>query len=145
MRKKKWSRQPARGGFTLVEIIVIVVIIGILGTVVAVRLLPQIGRSRTNTAGLEAASLANQVTSFIADHGPPSPGSGIDILWERPSNVDADGWEPYVQKPEDLLDPWGNKYILRIPGEKNRDFDVVSYGADGAPGGEGENQDVVKP
>ena len=65
---------------------------------------------------------------------------------ERPSNVDETKWKgPYVQNAENLLDPWGKKYDLKVPGTKNIDFDIVSYGADGQPGGEGENADVVKP
>jgi general secretion pathway protein G len=50
-----------------------------------------------------------------------------------------------VDKKEDLLDAWGKPFILRIPGVKNIDFDIVSYGADGKPGGEGEDADIVKP
>lgn len=134
-----------RRGFTLIEVIVIVVILGVLAAVIAPRFLSRIGQSKTAVAQTNAASLAQVVKLFIADHGQPESGATIDILWERPGNVEEAKWEPYVDNPEKLLDPWGNKFVLRLPGEKNYDFDIVSYGADGKPGGEGENADVIKP
>jgi general secretion pathway protein G len=137
-------RRTARG-FTLIEVIVIVVILGVLAAVIAPRFLSRIGQSKTAVAQTNAASLAQVVKLFIADHGQPESGATIDILWERPGNVEEAKWEPYVDNPEKLLDPWGNKFVLRLPGEKNYDFDIVSYGADGKPGGEGENADVIKP
>jgi len=142
------TRRDLRAGrraFTIIEVIVIVVILGVLAAVIAPRLLSRIGQSKQSVAAANASSLATQVKLFIVDHGAPEPGASIEILWERPSNVAEDEWEPYVEKPDDLLDPWGNPYVLVIPGRKNFDFDVVSYGADGQPGGTGENADVVKP
>ena len=83
---------------------------------------------------------------LIADHGKPESGATIDILWERPGNVDEATWQPYVENADKLLDPWGTKYVLRVPGDKNPyDFDIISLGADGKPGGEGEDADIVKP
>lgn len=135
-----------RRGFTLIEVIVIVVILGVLAAVIAPRFLSRIGQSKVAVAESNAASLAQAVRLFIADHGNPESGATIDILWEKPASVEEGKWQPYVENPEKLLDPWGNKFALRIPGEKNTfDFDVVSYGADGKPGGEGENADIVKP
>jgi general secretion pathway protein G len=65
---------------------------------------------------------------------------------ERPGDVEEDKWKgPYVQNSEMLLDPWGRKYELRVPGVKNVDFDIASFGADGQPGGTDENADVVVP
>jgi general secretion pathway protein G len=96
-------------------------------------------------AASNASSLATQVQGFIVDHGKLESGASIDILWQRPSEVAEEDWEPYVGKAEDLLDPWGNKFVLRVPGEVNYDFDIISYGADGQPGGEGEDADIIKP
>jgi general secretion pathway protein G len=135
-----------RRGFTLIEVIVIVVILGVLAAVIAPRFLSRIGQSKVAVAESNAASLAQAVRLFIADHGNPESGATIDILWEKPVNVEEAKWQPYVENADKLLDPWGNKFALRVPGEKNTfDFDVVSYGADGKPGGEGENTDIVKP
>jgi general secretion pathway protein G len=133
-------------GFTLIEVIVIVVILGVLAAVIAPRFLSRIGQSKQSVAGANASSLVTAVRLFITDHGTPEQSSTIDILWERPGNVEEAKWQPYVENPEKLLDAWGNKFILKIPGDKNTfDFDIVSYGADGKPGGEGENADIVKP
>lgn len=133
------------GGFTIIEVIVIVVIIGVIAAVVAPRLIGRIGQSKQAIAKSNASNLASQINLFRADHGALEDGATIDILFERPSNVAEDKYEPYVQSAESLMDPWGRKFVLRLPGVKNRDFDVVSYGADGEEGGEGENADVVAP
>lgn len=140
-----WGRS-ARRGFTLIEVIVIVVILGILAAVVAPRFLSRIGQSKRAMAESNASSLATAMKLFIADYGQPEPGSTIDILWEKPAGIEESKWDPKVENAEQLLDPWGRKYVLRLPGEKNTfDFDIVSYGADGSPGGEGENQDIIRP
>ena len=64
-------------------------------------------------------------------------GFGDDGTWERPSDIAEDKYQPYVENSDALLDPWGNKYALIVPGSFNIDFDVVSYGSDAQPGGEG--------
>ena len=138
-------RQPRTRAFTIIEVIVIVVILGVLAAIIAPRLLGRIGQSRRAVAEANAASLASAVKLFIADHTKPDAGDTIDILWTRPAGVDEASWEPYVDSADDLLDPWGNKFVLVIPGQVNYDFDVVSYGADGQPGGEGEDADIIKP
>lgn len=138
------SRRAWRG-FTIIEVIVIVVILGVLAAFVAPRLLKRIGGAKQSTAASSAATLANQVVGMAADMGRfPDPGTPITILYENPG--EGSKWDgPYVQNPDQLKDPWGNYFILIVPGSKNVDFDVVSYGADGQPGGEGENADIVKP
>jgi general secretion pathway protein G len=138
-------RRATRGGFTIIEVIVIVVILGVIAAVIAPRLLSRVGQSRQSVAKANASSLANAVRLFIADHGKPESGATIDILWQRPSSVAEADWEPYVESGDALIDPWGRKYILKIPGEKNHDFDIVSYGADGQPGGTKEDADVIAP
>lgn len=142
----KSRRATARGGFTIIEVIVIVVILGVIAAVIAPRLLGRIGQSKQAVAAANAASLATQVKLFIADHGMPQGGASIAILWERPSNIESGDWKgPYVDNEDQLDDPWGRPFVLLIPGQKNVDFDVVSYGADGQPGGSGEDADVIKP
>ncbi len=138
------TRAP-RHAFTIIEVIVIVVILGVLAAVIAPRLLNRIGQSKQSVAKSNAATLATQMKLFMADHGQPESGAGIEVLWERPSNVAEANYSPYVDNPDMLNDPWGRKYLLVLPGARNIDFDIVSYGADGQPGGEGENADVVAP
>jgi general secretion pathway protein G len=124
MHKQRTRRYRA---FTIIEVIVIVVILGVLAAVIAPRLLGRIG----------------QMKLFIADHYMPDSGTSIEILWQKPSNVEDAKWHPYVDNADALRDPWGNFFVLRIPGEVNIDFDIVSHGADGQPGGEGEAANIV--
>ncbi len=133
------------GGFTIVEIIVVIVIIGVIAAMIGPRLISRIGQSKKAVAKSNAAGLANAVKLFMVDHGTLESGATMDILWSRPADVDESAWEPYIDSKEDLLDPWGRGFVLVIPGEKNFDFDIVSYGRDGKPGGEGEDGDIIKP
>lgn len=142
------SRTRRRAGFTIIEVIVIVVILGVIAAVIGPRLIGRIGQSKQSVAKANASALATQLKLFAADFGMPESGAGITVLWEKPGNVEDSAWSgkgPYVDNAQQLIDPWGNQYQLRIPGEKNVDFDIVSYGADGQPGGEGENADIIAP
>lgn len=139
------ARTAGRGGFTIIEVIVIVVILGVLAAVIAPRLMSRIGQSKQSVAAANAASLATAMKLFQADYGLPEPGSPITVLWERPAHVEEAKWEPKVESVDALLDPWGRPFILVIPGEKNIDFDIVSFGNDGQPGGEKEDADIRKP
>ncbi len=143
------SRHRARRAFTLIEVIVIVIIIGVIAAVIAPRLLSRVGSSKQSVAAANAATLAGQLKLFALDFGMPEEGSSITVLWERPGGIDEDTWRqkggPFVDNADTLIDPWGRQYVLIIPGQKNVDFDVVSYGKDGQPGGTGEDQDIIKP
>jgi general secretion pathway protein G len=137
-------RQRGRRGFTIIEVIVIVVILGVLAALIAPRLLGRVGQSKQAVAKSNAESLAVAVHGYILDCGMPESGATIDMLWTKPSGNAGANWKgPYVNNADELTDPWGNLYLLRIPGEVNVDFDVVSLGADGQPGGEGEAADVI--
>jgi general secretion pathway protein G len=139
------STKAARA-FTIVEVIVIVVILGIIAAVIAPRLLSRVSESKRAVAASNASSLATAMKTFIVDCGMPEPGASITILSERPGNVEEKSWKgPYVDNPDQLKDPWGNLFVLVVPGQKNVDFDIVSYGKDGQPGGADEAEDVVKP
>ena len=143
------ASQHARRAFTIIEVIVIVVILGVLAAVIAPRLIGRVGQAKQATAGTNAAAIASAVELFIADCGPPPAGSKLeDFLMRCPSGVEEAKWKqngPYLKNAEQLKDPWGKPFVLIIPGRKNADYDIVSYGADGQPGGEGDNLDITKP
>jgi general secretion pathway protein G len=140
------ARVPARG-FTIIEVLVIVLIIGVLATIVATRLVGRVGQARGTAAAANANTVATAVETFMADCGQPPTGADLaSFLMERPASVTAEKWQgPYLKNRDQLLDPWGRAFVMVVPGQKNADFDIVSYGADGQPGGEGENADIVKP
>lgn len=140
---KASNRIAARAGFTIMEVLVVIVIIGVLAAVIGPRLLGRVGQSKQAVAKSNVETLANSVRQFMLDHGSIPSGSDIMILWERPSDIAEDKYQPYVENADALLDPWGNKYALIVPGSFNIDFDVVSYGSDAQPGGEGEAKDVI--
>jgi general secretion pathway protein G len=138
----------AARGFTIAEIIVVVIIIGVLATIVATRLVNRVGQARSTTAGANANAIASAVESFLADTGYNlQSGTPLEsFLMERPADVAEAKWQgPYMKNRDQLLDPWGKAFMLVVPGKKNVDFDIVSYGNDGQPGGEGDNADIVKP
>lgn len=140
------NKQVARrSAFTIIEVIVIVVILGVIAAVIAPRLIGRIGQSKQSVAASNAASLANAMRMYFADHGKPEGGATINILWERPSSVPEASWKPYVDSAKSVIDPWGRPYLLVVPGTVNYDFDIVSYGADGRPGGTDEDADIIKP
>lgn len=139
------NRRSLRSAFTIIEVIVIVTIIGIIAAVVAPRLFSRIGQSKQTVAKSNAAALANAMRLFMTDHGKPEAGATIHILLERPSDIDESKWQPYVENKEALVDPWGREFVLVIPPQKNADFDIVSYGKDGNPGGSGEDADIIVP
>ncbi len=148
-QRGKTAGRAVRRGFTLIEAIVVIVIIGVLAAVVAPNILKRIGQSEQAAATASASSLYTALKGYIADHGEPQSGAPIDILWERPSSISESDWKnsaaPYVETKDSLIDPWGNKYILAIPGPEGREYAIMSYGRDGKAGGEGQDKDIVKP
>jgi general secretion pathway protein G len=141
-------RNPVRHrrGFTLVEAIVVIIILGILATVIAPRLIGRVGQAKHSAAVANANTIATAVKTFMYDTGKKPDGSTLDFLVRRPGDVDEASWKgPYVDNADMLKDPWGKAFAIVVPGDKNPDFDIVSYGADGKPGGAGEDEDIRKP
>jgi general secretion pathway protein G len=147
MKTMRIKRRAVRRGFTLIEAIVIVVILGILASVIAPRLLGRLGQARSETARQNASVLRGSMDLFLVDHstklGRETP--TIRVLIERPSYIDAADYQAYIQSADDLIDPWGNEFILEYPGRDGKDFSIISFGADGQPGGEGEAADIIVP
>src|SRR6202451_1558483 len=134
--------QNPRAGVTLIEMLVVVVIIAVFAAVVGPRLLNQGDKARVVAAKQQIENFQLALGQYHLDTGSyPSTEQGLAALRVQPSGVDQ--WHgPYMQK--DLpLDPWGHAYVYKFPGEHGDEPDVISYGADGQPGGSDLNTDIV--
>jgi general secretion pathway protein G len=133
-----------RQGFTLVELMVVIVIIGLLATVVAINVLPSQGRAMVGKAQADIATLETALEQYRLDNLTfPTNEQGLQALVAAPAGLtrpDRYRQGGYVRRlPED---PWGNPYQYRRPSAHGQAFDVFSYGADGREGGEGEDADL---
>ena len=130
-----------RAGFTLLELLVVVAIIGLLAGYVAPRYFGQIGKSEVATAKAQIDALEKALDQYRLDIGRyPATEPRLVALVTRPATEPR--WSgPYLRK-DVPLDPWGKPYRYRSPGEQGRDYDLVSYGKDGQPGGNGEDADL---
>jgi general secretion pathway protein G len=128
------------GGFTLLELLVVVVIIGVLVAYVAPRYFQQIGKSERTAALGQMDALHKAVDAYWLDTGHfPPMAQGLAALTTKPDGEVK--WRgPYLQRSVPM-DPWGNPYVFRVPGAAG-DYDLISYGKDGKPGGEGEDADL---
>ena len=135
-------RRDRRAGVTLIEMLVVVTIIALFAAYVGMRLWPQADKARITATKAQIASFMSALDTYKMDVGVfPTTEQGLQALRVRPGNVPQ--WSgPYLAKdiPDD---PWGRPYIYKYPGENSQDPEVVSYGADGQPGGEGVNGDIV--
>jgi general secretion pathway protein G len=133
------ARREAARGMTLIEILVVVVILGLIATAVAVNVVGQTGRARTDRAKTDVQRIASDgVEAYKVMRGRyPSTEEGLKLL------IDEKFLKPNAEGGK-LHDPWGRDYVYLFPGQAHPDaFDVKSYGADGQPGGDGENADIV--
>jgi general secretion pathway protein G len=133
--------RPAPAGFTLLELLVVMVIIGLLAAYVAPRYFSQVGKSEVKVAQAQIVAFEKALDTYRLDVGRyPSTEQGLNALLQRPQN-EAKWNGPYLQKAVPL-DPWGKPYQYKSPGERG-EFDLWSFGKDGQPGGSGENADVT--
>lgn len=140
MNTLKKSPNGASRGFTLLELLVVMVIIGLLVGYVAPRYFSQLGKSEVKAAKAQINALEKALDVYRLDNGHyPGTDLGLAALVAQPANETR--WAgPYLSKGVPP-DPWGNPYVYRVPGERG-DFDLISYGKDGKPGGNGEDADI---
>ncbi len=134
-------RKVNRKGFTLIEILIVMIIIGLLASLVAPKLFNKLEESKQKTAKAQIQMIETALDAFRLDVGRyPTTQEGLKVLWKNPGNIK--NWDgPYLPKPI-KTDPWGHPYIYKCPGEHGP-YDLYSLGADGKPGGTGENADIT--
>ena len=135
--KRKAGKQ---GGFTLMELLVVLAILGLLMSLVGPRVLNQLGGAKTKTAAIQIKDLEQALEMYKLDVGRyPSTSDGLKALNDKPGG--ATGWNGPYLKSDVPLDPWKREYNYKYPGERG-ELDIFTYGQNGTPGGEGEDADV---
>ena len=136
------GRFKAHAGFTLLELLVVMVIIGLLVGYVGPRYFAQIGKTEVKAARVQIDAFEKAIEQYRIDMGKfPSTEQGLSVLFVRPASEPR--WQGPYLKMMPPADPWGNPYQYRTPGT-NGDFEIISLGKDGAPGGEGDAADISK-
>jgi general secretion pathway protein G len=141
-RQSARSRRVGEGGFTLVEILVVITIIGLIMALVGPRVLNYLAESKVKTARIQIQSFGSALDLFYLDAGRyPSSAEGLAVLVQPSGGIAA--WNgPYLKGGNVPNDPWGKPYVYRSPGEHGV-YDLVSYGADGQEGGAGTAADIT--
>jgi general secretion pathway protein G len=140
MKERRNRRRSA--GITLIEMLVVVTIIALFAALVAPVMFRQSDKARVTAARAQIESFMTALGSYKLDTGVlPSTEEGLQALRVKPANLDS--WQgPYL--PKDIPpDPWGHPYVYKYPGEHGDQPDIISYGSDGQPGGEGLNADIL--
>ena len=136
------NRSARARGFTLLELLVVILIIGLLTGIVAPRFLSQISRSETTTAKAQIDAFDKALQAFRIDVGRfPSTSEGLQALVIAPGNEPR--WRGPYLKGNVPADPWGQPYKYTFPSTQGKDFDLLSYGRDRAPGGSGDDADIT--
>jgi general secretion pathway protein G len=135
-------------GFTLIELMVVIAILGILAGLVLPRFMGRTEEARRTKARIQIENLEGALKLYKLDSGIyPTTEQGLDALVQKPTTgAIPKNWRDggYLEKGKVPLDPWGNPYVYLSPGAKNKDYDLKSLGADGEEGGEGDNQDIER-
>ena len=137
--ERKMERRAVCRQFTLIEIMIVVVIIGMLAAVVAPKLMGNLDKSKVSTTKQQVVNLKKAVQDYKLDIG-DYPDSLDDLMANSQNNPKWDG--PYLEAKTLPKDAWDRDFIYRVPGEDGMKFDILSYGADGAAGGDGYDADI---
>ena len=136
------ARIRGQRGFSLIELLVVIIILGLIAGLVGPRLFGRVGQSKQATAKAQIELFGASLDQYRLDVGSyPSTAPGLDGLVRNPNVPNWNG--PYLKKNEVPNDPWGKPYLYKCCPGDHGEYDIVSYGADGAAGGEGENADVT--
>jgi len=135
------NRSRRQAGVTLIEMMVVVTIIALFAALVLPRMMGQADKARKTAARTQIDAYNTALGAYKLDTGVfPTTEQGLQALRTKPENVE--NWQgPYLQKDVEN-DPWGHPYLYRFPGEHGDEPDITSYGADGQPGGDGNNADI---
>lgn len=135
------KRRRRNRGFTLIELLVVLVILGLVAAIAVPQVIKYVGSAKSDTARIQIERLATTLDLYRLEVGRyPSDADGLEALVERPP--DAETWNGPYLKERDISDPWGRPYVYTSPGEGGRDYDLLTLGADGREGGDGEDADI---
>jgi len=139
---ERLRRDRDQDGFTLIELLVVLAILGMIVAFVTPQVLKYLGRAKTDSAHIQIENLSGALDLFRLDVGRyPTQAEGIQALIEHPVGINS--WNgPYLKQKAVPLDPWSRPYLYKQPGDHG-EYDLFTLGADGVPGGNGENQDVT--
>lgn len=129
-------------GFNLLELMIVMVILGLIAGIVGPQAMKYLGKGKTKSAKVQIENISSALDMYRLEVGRyPSSSQGLDALVKKPSN--ARGWNgPYLKKGRVPVDPWGNEYHYKRPGQAGQAFELASLGADGSQGGQGEDADI---
>ena len=133
------TRAPRQGGFTILEIVIVFILLAGIMAFVGPKIFEQMGRAKSSEAKIRIQQLAGQIEMYKLEVGKYP--ENLQALVKQPGGTEGKWNGPYAKEP-DLKDSWGNDYRFTIPGQ-GKAYDLISLGADGKDGGEGENRDVT--
>ena len=135
----KYSK--SKKAFTLIELLVVIIIIGLLASIVAPKFFGKLDNAKVKTARAQLELISTALDTFRLDVGRyPTTEEGLESLWK---NKNIPNWNgKYLPKPL-KADPWGHQYFYKQPGSDGNEYDLLSFGADGKRGGEGQNEDIL--
>ena len=137
-------RPRGQEGFTLLELLIVVIILGLLAALVGGNLFKTMDKSKSQIAKIQIEQLAGPLKQFRLDVGRyPTTDEGLQALISPPEGEELPGWNgPYLEKKVVPKDPWNRPYIYRSPGEQ-AEYEIISLGRDGKPGGSGADKDIT--